>query len=92
MLMGRVVGQLVATVKDEGLEGYPLLLVDLVDAHGRSKGKAPQIAIDRIGVGPGELVLLKQSKEAGLGLPRELVPADLGIVGKVESVTLLDSV
>ena len=89
MLRGRVIGKVVATHKYESLQGMPLLLVQVIDHRGKPSGE-PKVATDRIGVGPGEEVLLELSKEAGLGLPRARVPTDLGIVAKVDCSTVID--
>lgn len=85
MFFARVIGKVVNSVADEGLKGYPLLIVQPLAPDRVAKG-APVIAIDRVGVGPGEEVFCETSKEAGLGLPRELVPTDAAIVARVDAV------
>ena len=87
MLLGRVMGTVVASAKWETLVGWKLLLVQPLDRHERATG-SPLVAIDRVGVGTGELVMLERSKEAILGLPNELTPADAAIVGRVDVMTL----
>ena len=87
MFFARVIGKVVTSVSDEGLKGLPLLLVQPLTPTREPKGK-PVIATDRIGVGPGEEVFCETSKEAGLGLPRELVPTDASIVARVDRVDL----
>lgn len=85
MFFARVIGKVVTNVQDEGLKGYALLLVQPLAPDRKAKG-APVIALDRVGVGSGEEVFCETSKEAGLGLPRELVPADAAIVARVDAV------
>ena len=78
-------GNCVVTAKDDGLLGFPLLVVQPLDHLGKPKGH-PLIALDRIGVGPGETVFLEVSREASFGLRTALVPTDCSIVGKVDSM------
>lgn len=87
MNLARVIGNVVATAKDPGLVPLPLLIVQPLTPQQEPKG-SPLIATDRIGVGPGEIVILEKSKEAGLGLAKNLVPTDLSIVGKVDAIRL----
>lgn len=89
MILAEVIGNVVAAAKDPGLVPLPLLLVQPLTHHGKPKGK-PIIATDRIGVGPGELVFCEISKEAGLGLKKDLVPTDYSIVGKVDSSEIME--
>ena len=89
MFFARVIGKVVNSVADEGLRGYALLIVQPLSPTRQPKG-APVIALDRVGVGPGEEVFCETSKEAGLGLPKELVPTDASIVARVDAVHLDD--
>lgn len=84
MFFARVIGNVVTSVAEPGLKGYPLLLVQPLNPHRVPKG-APIIALDRVGVGPGEEVFCETSREAGLGLPQALVPTDASIVARVDS-------
>ena len=87
MFFARVIGKVVNSVADPGLTGYALLLVQPLSPDRQPKG-APVIALDRVGVGPGEEVFCETSKEAGLGLPKELVPTDASIVARVDTVNV----
>lgn len=84
MKFGRVVGTLVNSDWDAGLEGIPLKLVQLLDENGEPLGGDPVIAGDRLGVGPGEYVFMEESREAGLGLEEFYCSIDLGIVGRAD--------
>jgi ethanolamine utilization protein EutN len=57
MQIGRVVGQAVSTVKHPSMEGWRLLLVQLLTAEGKPDGE-PLLAIDRLGAGNADLVIL----------------------------------
>jgi ethanolamine utilization protein EutN len=57
MQIGRVVGQGVSTVKHASLHGWRLLLVQLLTGAGLEDGE-PLLAIDNLGAGSGDLVIL----------------------------------
>ena len=56
MVLGKVIGTVVATRKEEELVGLKLLLVSACDADGKPSG-APVVAVDAVGAGVGEVVL-----------------------------------
>jgi ethanolamine utilization protein EutN len=57
MKLARVVGNVVSTINSPALDGRTLLLCDLLDPSGRPSG-GYTIAVDAIGAGAGETVLL----------------------------------
>ncbi|MBU5441259.1 EutN/CcmL family microcompartment protein [Paenibacillus sp. MSJ-34] len=84
MFLGKVVGSVVCTHKDESLSGLKLLVIQPMKDAEREAGKRV-VAIDTIGVsGYGDLVYLAKSRESGLPLGLELVAADAGIMGIVD--------
>lgn len=83
MLIARVVGRLVATVKQDTLAAVCLQWIQPVTTAGAKNGK-PLVAVDRIGVGPGELVYYITSREAAMTLDNPFAAVDAGIVGKVD--------
>jgi ethanolamine utilization protein EutN len=70
MQIGRVVGHAVATVKHPSMQGWRLLVVQLLSADGRADGE-PLLAIDGLGARAGDLVILTNDGAAA----RELVKA-----------------
>ncbi len=87
MHLARVIGNVVATVKDPGLHGQKLLIVQPLSPTRHPVGD-PVIAVDGIGVGVGEDVFFVRGREASfLFLPAD-VPADVGIVGKVDTIAV----
>jgi ethanolamine utilization protein EutN len=54
-----------------------------MSAAGAKVGK-PLVAVDRVGVGPGELVYYITSREAAMTLDNPFAAVDAGIVGKVD--------
>ena len=84
MQLARVIGTVVATVKNESLQGRKLLVVQTLDRHLNSTGK-PMVAVDAVGAGVGELVFWCRGKEASFPFKREDTPTDCTIVAIVDS-------
>jgi ethanolamine utilization protein EutN len=64
MLLAKVKGNIVATQKNQFLNGHKLLLVGKIDLNGNFTGPADIIAIDLTGAGVGETVLVTQEGDA----------------------------
>jgi ethanolamine utilization protein EutN len=84
MQLARVIGTVVATVKNESLEGRKLLVVHSLNKDLEPSGK-PMVAVDAIGAGVGELVFWCRGREASFPFKREDTPTDCTIVGIVDS-------
>src|SRR5258708_38731909 len=85
--LARVTGQVIATVKDGGLHGLKLLLVEAVDpATGNVTAQTPYVAVDLTGAGPGEVVVVSRGSAARIGAGSESVPTDATVVAIVDSV------
>lgn len=84
MQIARVIGTVVATAKNESLDGRKLLIVQTLNADLESQGK-PLVALDSVGAGIGELVFWCRGKEASFPFKREDTPTDCTIVGIVDS-------
>jgi ethanolamine utilization protein EutN len=84
MQLARVIGTVVATVKNESLQGRTLLLVQSLNKDLAPQGK-PLVAVDSVGAGIGELVFWCRGKEASFPFKREDTPTDCTIVGIVDS-------
>jgi len=88
MQVARVVGNVVATQKNEKLQGSKLMLVQPLTPDGKAKGAAV-IAIDAVHSGIGDRVLLVQDGKAAMQvLGRGLAGVDAAIVGFVDEVEL----
>ncbi|TDI34608.1 MAG: ethanolamine utilization protein EutN [Acidobacteria bacterium] len=85
MLLAKVVGTVVATVKDPGLLGQKLLVIQPLTPSGEPNGSR-LVALDAVGVGVSERVFYVRGKEASFSFLPDHVPADAGIVGKVDSI------
>ena len=87
MTMGRVIGRVWASVKNPGLEGMRMLVVQPLTAELEPTGRRI-VCTDCTGAGAGELVYWVRGREAAMPfLPAE-VPTDNTIVGIVDSVHL----
>jgi len=84
MQLARVIGTVVATVKNDSLEGRKLLIIQSLDAGLLPQG-TPLVALDAVGAGVGELVFWCRGKEASFPFRREDTPTDCTIVGIVDS-------
>ncbi|MGI8555960.1 MAG: EutN/CcmL family microcompartment protein [Pyrinomonadaceae bacterium] len=84
MQLARVIGNVVATIKNETLEGRKILIVQNLDENLEAIGK-PLVALDAIGAGIGELVFWCRGKEASFPFKRDSTPTDCTIVGIVDS-------
>ncbi len=90
MQIGEVVGSVVATQKNKKLEGAKLLLVQPVTLEGKPRGTAV-LAIDSVGAGIGERVLLViEGKAAGDALGKKAAAVDAAIIGIVDTVDYRD--
>ena len=84
MQLARVIGTVVATVKNDLLHGRKLLVIQPLDGRLNESGK-PMVAIDSVGAGKGEVVFWCRGKEASFPFKREDTPTDCTIVGIVDS-------
>lgn len=88
MILGRVIGQAVATVKRPQFEGAKLLLVQPETPEGDPVG-ATLLAVDGVGAGVTERVLVViEGRAAGEIVGRPLTPVDAAIVGIVDHVDI----
>ena len=87
MQLARVIGNVVCTVKNAGLTGHKLLIVQPIDRHGRDRGKA-FVAVDSVGAGAGETIYWCRGKEASFPFLPGDVPTEATIVGIVDRVNI----
>ena len=87
MILGRVVGTVVATRKDEKLAGKKLLIVRTLDPEtGKEEGYT--VAVDTVGAGVGETVICVSGSSARLAAGMKDHPVDTAIVGIVDTVQI----
>jgi len=85
MQLGRIIGNVVCTMKNASLEGHRLLLVQPIDRHGGDKGR-PFVAVDSVGAGAGETIYWCRGREASFPFLPNDVPTEATIVGIVDSI------
>jgi microcompartment protein CcmK/EutM len=85
MLLGKVVGTVVATKKEPELTGLRMLLVRELDGHWQATGKVI-VAIDAVGAGEGEMVLFAAGSSARLTSVTKDRPVDHVVMAIVDTV------
>ena len=87
MQLGRVIGQVVCSVKDPQIVGVPIYVVQMVNERLKPVGK-PFAAVDHLRCsGPGDLVWLCFKRDAAIALG-DKAPVDAAILGFVDEVSL----
>jgi len=86
MLLARVVGNVVSTRKSESLTGTKLLVIEPVDFKQQKADGKPIVAIDTIGAGVGEIVLIVQGSSARLTETTRDTPVDASIMAIVDYI------
>ena len=84
MLIAKVIGTTVATIKDEKLTGRKLLVVRQTDERGNPVGK-PFVAIDSVDAGVGDLVLTAAGSSARQTNVTKDTPVDAVIMAVIDS-------
>jgi len=88
MIIGEVMGTVVASHKHYKVGGKKLLLIQPLDLAGQAEGRA-LLAVDSVGAGVGDRVLVViEGRCAALAAERPQSPIDAAVVGVVDSVSL----
>jgi microcompartment protein CcmK/EutM len=87
MLLGQVIGTVVATKKDPELEGLKLLVVKAADVEGKAAGGVI-VAADAVGAGVGELVLFCAGSSARQTAVTKNRPVDHVVMAIVDEVSV----
>ncbi len=87
MQLAKVIGTVVATRKEDTLTGYKLLVLEVQDPRGQAGGGERLVAIDILGAGIGETVLIVRGGAARINLPAP-APVDVAVVGIVDTVDI----
>ena len=80
MYLGKVIGRVVCTIKDPGLEATKLLLVR------RLPNGPAVVAIDAVGAGAGETVYVCRGREAAFAFKPKEVPTEATVVAIVDHI------
>lgn len=84
MQLGRVDGTVVSTAKEKTLEGRKFLVVRMVDLDGQDTG-AYVVAIDAVGAGVGDVVLVATGSSARMTEATRDCPSDAVVMAIVDS-------
>ena len=85
MELGRITGTVVATQKNERLAGYKLLVVGLLNMDGKPTS-ASLVALDTVGAGVGETVIVVRGSSARQAEGMGSVPVDATVIAIVDSI------
>lgn len=85
MYMAKVVGNIVATRKDESLIGYKLMIVSRIDSKCELIGNE-EVAADYVGAGIGDYVLLGKGSAVRVQEGKNKVAIDMAIIGIIDAV------
>lgn len=91
MQLARVVGTVVATLKEGSLQGIKLLVVRPLDEEGRESGNAI-VSADAVGAGLGEVVLIAAGSSARQTVVTDKRPVDSVVMAIVDSWSVADAV
>ncbi len=89
MYIGKVIGTVVATRKDENLVGSKLMITQPLNMDLKPIGE-PIIAVDTVGAGIGEVVLYSKGTAARIAARKMDSPIDISIVGIVDQLSIDD--
>lgn len=90
MFLARIVGNVVATVKDPSLAGKKILVVQPIDKHGKDQGNK-LLALDSVGAGAGETVYCCRGREASFPWYPDEVSTETTIVAIVDQINVVKS-
>lgn len=85
MYIGKVIGTVVATRKDENLVGAKLMITQPLNIDLKAKGE-PIIAVDTVGAGIGELVIYSKGTAARVAARKMDAPIDIAIIGIIDEM------
>jgi microcompartment protein CcmK/EutM len=85
MIVAKVMGTAVATIKHTMLTTTKLLLVQEANAQGIPSGQL-FLAVDLVGAGDGELVIVSQGSSARAAIGKNQSPVDAAIIGILDSL------
>jgi microcompartment protein CcmK/EutM len=89
MLLGKIVGTVVATRKDPRLVSSKLLVVRPMDPRGKADGNY-LVAVDTVDAGVGETVLVVSGSSARMASGMKDCPVDAAVIGIVDTVDIND--
>jgi ethanolamine utilization protein EutN len=92
MLIGRVIGEVVATQKHASHEGRKVLVVQPLNLDGSNRGDAV-LALDAVDAGVGDRILLATdgwASSSAVGRPQ--TPIDMAVIGFIDEIDVIPGV
>lgn len=86
MLIAQVIGTVVATRKHGKLVGSKIQVVQPIDPQSQKAKGDSFIAVDVVGAGVGEQVVVVQGSSSRMAIEKELCPVDASIIGIVDQI------
>lgn len=88
MIIGRVIGSVVSSSKAEKLQGKKLLIVQPLDMISIQVDGKPIVAIDTVGSGKGEVVMVVSGSSARQTVITNGTPVDAAIIGIIDQIEI----
>lgn len=90
MIIGKVIGSVVATRKNEKLIGSKFLIIEPLKDMKQDETGDKFVAVDVIGAGIGDVVMVARGSAARLACDRQDAPCDAAVVGIIDDGTQLE--
>lgn len=87
MIIGKITGTIVSTQKDERLDGFKFYTVEELDRNMNKTGKSI-IAVDIVGSGVGEIVMLAQGSSARQSSFTDKKPVDAAVIAIIDTMEI----
>jgi microcompartment protein CcmK/EutM len=91
MLIAKVIGTTISTIKDENLTGRKLLILRQTDETGTPSGK-PYVAVDTVDAGIGDLVLTAHGSSGRQTTQTQNSPVDAVIMAVIDHLEMAGTV
>lgn len=87
MKLAKIIGTVVATRKDDTLVGHKLMIIRRIDSQGNFIDME-EVAVDYVGAGVGELVLIGQGSCVRIDKKRKEAVIDMAIIGIIDTMDI----
>lgn len=88
MLIAEVIGTVVATQKHPAMIGLKIQVIQPLDPESEKPSGSPVVAVDAVGAGRGERVIVTLGSSAGKAVENQGCPVDATIVGIIDQLDI----